>query len=77
MMPTGSAQTEEQGRGRTYAIPIEPTAMQALTNKQITEAKLPLSLYKDKRLEQRVYGLKATGEKYVVLKVDGNGMLSL
>ena len=42
-----------------------------------TEVKFPPSLWKDARLSQRFMGLENMGEKYVILKVDGEGVLSL
>lgn len=77
MIPSGHAQADTQQR-RTYAIPIETSVIQALRNdKQLTEVKFPPSLWKDARLAQRFMALDNMGEKYVILKVNDEGILSL
>lgn len=48
-----------------------------LTNHVIKEVKMPKSLWKDVRLSQRFMALDNMGEKWVMLKVDSEGILSL
>jgi hypothetical protein len=69
-------------------VPIPKEATQTLpppntntnnnnNNKIITEVKFPVLLWFDKRLEQRFFHSKSTGENHVILKVDKDGILSL
>lgn len=47
------------------------------SNPSMTAVKLTPALFKDARLAQRIYGLKATGDEYVILKVGDDGVLCL
>lgn len=62
MMPQGHAQADTQSSSRLTST---------------TEVKFPKTLWKDVRLSQRFMALDNMGEKWVILKVDGNNVLSL
>ena len=57
------------------AKPIEKQI--TLTNRYLAEVKFPKTLWKDARLSQRMMGLDNMGEKWIVLKVGEDGILSL
>lgn len=52
--------------------PIKPSII--INKQQLTQVKFPKTLWKDKRLEQRFYGLDID---YIILRVDEQGFLSL
>jgi hypothetical protein len=53
------------------------TQDRAYQRQQLTEVKFPKTLWKDVRLAQRFMALDNMGEKWIMLKVDSEGMLSL
>lgn len=60
-----------------HNVIVTPPSDLFVHKEQLTEVKFPPSLWKDARLAQRFMALDNMGEKYVILKVNDEGILSL